>query len=79
MIEAAKGDTVKRFSSAKTLVVEPQAEWVELILELGIRDKGHQLWDLVLRFNGLHPPGARIRRDRPGLSGLAETIRNVTS
>eukprot|EP00439_Symbiodinium_sp_Y106_P059989 s593_g8.t2 len=78
MIEAAKGDTVKRFSSAKTLVVEPQAEWVEFILELGIRDKGHQLWDLVLRFNGLHPPGARIRRDRPGLSGLAETIRNAS-
>ena len=34
MIELVNGDTLKRFSSAKTLVAEPQAEWVEFILEL---------------------------------------------
>ncbi|CAE7411893.1 unnamed protein product [Symbiodinium sp. CCMP2592] len=80
MIELVDGDTVKRFASAKTLVAEPQSEWVEFILEVGLREKGHQLWDLILRFNQccvLHPLGARIRRDRPGLSGLAETIRNM--
>ncbi|CAE7251447.1 unnamed protein product [Symbiodinium sp. CCMP2592] len=80
MIELVDGDTVKRFASAKTLVAEPQSEGVEFILEVGLREKGHQLWDLILRFNQccvLHPLGARIRRDRPGLSGLAETIRNI--
>ena len=72
MVELVNGDSVKRFSSAKTLVAEPQAEWVEFILELGIREQGHQLWDLVLRLNQcciLHPLGARFRRDRPGALG----------
>ena len=81
MVELVNGDSVKRFSSAKTLVAEPQAEWVEFILELSIREQGHQLWNLILRLNQcciLHPLGARFRRDRPGFSGLAETIKQWT-
>ena len=73
-------DSVRRFASIRTLVENPTTEWVHFILELGLRDDGGAMWRLLLKLinnSALHPLGARLRRDRPGLSGLATQIQEA--
>eukprot|EP00439_Symbiodinium_sp_Y106_P033927 s5501_g4.t1 len=74
-------DTIKKFASLKGIPQEPQAEWIHFQLELGFRPQGDRMWELLLPLinnSCLHPLGARPRRDRPGLSGLASQIQQAT-
>ena len=73
-------DSVRRFASIRTLVENPTTEWVHFVLELGLREDGGNMWRLLLKLinnSALHPLGARLRRDRPGLSGLASQIQEA--
>ena len=73
-------DSVRRFASIRTLVENPTTEWVHFVLELGLREDGGAMWRLLLKLinnSALHPLGSRLRRDRPGLSGLATQIQDA--
>ena len=73
-------DSIKKFASLKGIPQQPQAEWINFQLELGFRPQGDRMWELLLPLinnSCLHPLGARLRRDRPGLSGLASQIQQA--
>ena len=73
-------DSIKKFASMKGIPQEPQAEWIHFQLELGFRPQGDRMCELLLPLinnRSLHPLGARLRRDRPGLSGLASQIQQT--
>ncbi|CAE7723534.1 unnamed protein product [Symbiodinium sp. CCMP2592] len=73
-------DSVKKFASLRGLPQEPQSEWIHFQLELGFRPQGDRMWEIfqmLLNQSCLHPLGARLRKDRPGLSGLAAQIQQA--
>ena len=65
-------DTIRRFASIRTLVAEPQTDWVHFVLELGLREGG-DTWKAFLRLiNGSTPLGTRLRRDGPGIAQVSQ-------
>ena len=71
-------DNIYRFQSIKGLTKEPQTAWVQLALEVSMRDSGRRIWEIIQSWTGcsaLHALGCRLRKERGGLSQQVRSIR----
>ena len=71
-------DNIYRFQSIKGLTKEPQTAWVQLALEVSMRDSGHRIWEIIQSWTGcsaLHALGCCLRKERGGLSQQVRSIR----
>ncbi|CAE7741462.1 pol [Symbiodinium sp. CCMP2592] len=71
-------ETLFRFQSLRGLSRAPQTAWVQLAIEVSVRDMGNRVWEILHSWIGcaaLHTMGCRLRRERGGLSQQARTLR----
>eukprot|EP00439_Symbiodinium_sp_Y106_P057774 s2303_g8.t1 len=79
MEELISGTTIRHFGSLRPFSQSYKTQWVQFTLELELRQDGDALWKLfnsLINNAVLHLIGARLRRDRPVTSGLAQTIQH---
>ena len=75
--ELISGTTIRHFGSLRPLSQSYKTQWVQFTLELELRQDGDTLWKLftsLINNAVLHLIGARLRRDRPVTSGLAQAL-----
>ncbi|CAE7232194.1 unnamed protein product [Symbiodinium sp. CCMP2592] len=72
------GTTIRHFGSVRPLSQNYATQWVQFVLEIELRQDGDTLWSLFNSLNCavLHLLGARLRRDRPVDSYLAQTLQH---
>ncbi|CAE7356293.1 clpC, partial [Symbiodinium sp. CCMP2592] len=71
-------ETLFRFQSLRGLSRAPQTAWIQLAIEVSVRDMGNRVWEILHSWIGcaaLHIMGCRLRRERGGLSQQARTLR----
>ncbi|CAE7522754.1 unnamed protein product [Symbiodinium sp. CCMP2592] len=75
-------ETLFRFQSLRGLSRAPQTAWVQLAIEISVRDMGNRVWEILHSWIGcaaLHTMGCRLRRERGGLSQQARALRGCLS
>ncbi|CAE7499118.1 unnamed protein product, partial [Symbiodinium sp. CCMP2456] len=71
------GTTIRHFGSVRPFRQQYETSWVQFVLEIELRTDGDRLWkhfNALINCAVLHLLAARLRRDRPVLSGLAKSL-----